>query len=159
MSALEIDVVAQEIMQPVLDILGIYNDCDAFFMAFRLQRLGNHSKLFVHKGKEDIAYALQKVSDLLRPLDPRDNTYYLDEVWPLDDGSHGCDTHPSEGFGQKSGPDSVIQGAGKCSDHSAGFPPNTKILRYLTINNNVGLSLNHECSQDGVGMCVSNSTC
>ena len=150
-SSLDINAAPQENMQQVLQILGFLNDCDAFFMAFRVQRQGNRSQLKVHKGKDAIRAALSNVAKDLGDSSLKDSSYYLDEIWPLD----LCATHPSEGFGAPTRPSSGIPG--DCSDRSAGFPPNTKILRYLSISKNVGLFLNYDCRQDGVvGKCFSN---
>ena len=48
-------------VERVLDILQIYQACDAFSMAVRVQRPGNHTQLSLHVGKVGIASALAEV--------------------------------------------------------------------------------------------------
>ena len=152
----------------VLRVLQIYNECGAFSMAYQAQTLGKLSQLIQHTGRTRIASVLQDVAGHLRPVDNNNNAgalmvqqasvpnarmYYLNVIVP-----HGaCDADLHQGSEANNGPISSTQGAGVCKE-CAGFPANTRILSYLTRDNDVGLFLSFNCSQDGVDVCVSHST-
>ena len=145
-------------VQVVLDILGIYVECDAFSAAVRVQRLGNDTQLVLHTGRESIASALASVSAefLAPPKDWRDWQYYLSEIWP----NSGIERE-SEVSGKSNGPDSASLDAGACRDFSAGlgFPSNSGILRYVTTSNNVGLFLNYRGPiRAELAVCISQSS-
>ena len=120
-SALKINLDPKKDVEQVL-IPNVYNGCDAFSMALRVQRLSNITRLCRHTGNESIASALKGIADLLdssafksrvtqvtnsHTQDP----YYLDEIRPA---ANACATHLSAGSGE-GGPDSV-QGAGQRGD-------------------------------------------
>ena len=140
----------------VLKILGAYNVCKAFSMAYRVERLGDNVQIFRHLGNESIATALAIVTNesLSRPKTARDNTYYLDKIVPVG----ACKSQPSDRSAQKKGRDNFLLSAGPCTDLPEEFPPNTTILRFLTMDSNVGLLLNYHCDSLGVDMCLSNSS-
>ena len=152
-------------VQQVLSILGIYSGCNAFSMAFRVQKMGNSTQLIRHTGSASIADALQKVEEqLLRsssdtrealslPVDPKDGSYNFDEIMPVD----ACGS-PSRDGSRDKGPDTVMHGADSCVDLPEGFPPNTRVVRYLTGNNNVGLFLSYKCSWNDSDTCFSSSS-